>query len=68
MLNWHADKPYYYCNRLRLVEHLRNRGFYPLKTLPDFNNPRYNVWMYENSPELADAVEEFLINQQNRQK
>ena len=68
MLNWHRDRPYYYCSRLRLLEFLRNRGFYPLKTLPDAKDPRYNVWMFENTPELADAVEEFLVQQANRVK
>lgn len=66
--NWHRDKPRYVCKRFRLLEFLVKRGFYPDKTLPDYNNPRYNVWIFENSPELADAVDEFLIQQENRDK
>ena len=65
-LNHHRNKPYYICKRLRLLEHLRMKGFIPYQILPDVRNPKYLVWMFENTPELADAVEEFLVFQQNR--
>lgn len=35
--------------------------------MPDINNPKYNVWVFVNTPELADAVEGWLEEQANRQ-
>lgn len=66
MLIYNKDRPYYYCSRLRLLEFLRNKGFYPIRTLPDINNPRYNAWVFDNTPELIEAVDEFLTQQKNR--
>ena len=68
MPNWNTDKPYYFCTRLRMLEFLRRKGFYPIRTLPDVKDPRYSVWMFENSPELIEAVDEFLTQQKNRLK
>ena len=66
--NWQRGRDYYVCSRLRLVEHLKKRGFLPIKTLPDKNNPKYNVWVYENNTSLEDAIEEFFVIQSNRVK
>ena len=68
MLNLYRDRPYYVCTRLRMLEFLRNKGFLPIMTLPDIKNPAYYVWRFENTPELADAVEEYLQLQANRSK
>lgn len=51
---------YYTCKRLRLLEFLKNKGFIPAMTLPDVNNPRYNVWRFKNTPELEDAIDEYF--------
>lgn len=66
--NWQRGNSQYVCTRLRLVEHLRNRGYLPIKTIPDKNNPKYNVWIYENNEALEEAIEEFFIIQENRVK
>lgn len=67
-LNWHRDSDYYICKRLRLLDYLMEKGFKPKKTLPDARNPKYNVWIFDNSPELADSVEDFIRQQMNRPK
>lgn len=52
-------KEVYVCRRLRLLNHLRNRGFLPYMTQPDIRNPRFNVWLYEETPELRNAIEDY---------
>ena len=47
---------YYTCKRLRLLEYLLNLGFNPVKTIPDAINPRYNWWLFTNTPELEGAI------------
>ena len=50
---------FYYVKRLRIVTLLREKGIFPLETLPDLRNPRFNVWKYEATPELMEIVETF---------
>ena len=58
----------YLCKRYRLLSFLRAKGFYPELVLPDKDNPRYNVWIFNNSEELEAAVAEFLSNCRSRQE
>lgn len=67
-VNWHRDGKYYICKRLRLLEFLKDKGFLPLRTEPDIKNPKYSVWIFENSPELLDNIDEYLEKQANRNK
>lgn len=67
-INWHTEGKYYYCKRLRLLEYLKERGFLPIRTEPDIKNPKYSVWVFENSPELLDNIDGYLIQQANRNK
>lgn len=53
-------RDYYTCKRLRLLSFLKQRGFMPYETVPDVNNPAFNVWLFHNSPELREAVEEYF--------
>lgn len=50
----------YICKRLRMVRFLKDKGFLPIKTIPDKDNPAYNVWMYQNSVELENAIYEYF--------
>jgi len=43
-------KKQYVCKRLRLLEYLKNKGYNPIKTIPDATNPKYN-WFIFNSEE-----------------
>jgi hypothetical protein len=51
---------HYTCKRLRLLTFLKERGFNDWTTIPDFNNPKYNMWVTKNSPELEAALEEYF--------
>lgn len=51
---------YYTCKRLRMLEYLRNLGFMPYLTLPDCDNPKFNVWRFKNSPELEAAIDRYF--------
>ncbi|MBQ2408864.1 MAG: hypothetical protein II309_05465 [Bacilli bacterium] len=51
---------YYTCKRLRLLEYLRKEGFLPYMTLPDVDNPKYNVWRFKNTPELEEAIDKYF--------
>lgn len=51
---------FYTCKRLRMLEYLKSKGFIPCLTVPDVNNPKYNVWKFKNTPELEDTIEEYF--------
>lgn len=51
---------YYYCKRLRMLEYLRNKGFLPTTTIPDMNNPRYNIWLFEWTDDFDSAMKEYF--------
>lgn len=59
MYNEHRKKTYV-CNRLRMAEFLRNQGFLPYKIAPDHNDPKRNVFLYNNTQELCGAVMDYL--------
>lgn len=56
----------YICKRYRLLSFLKAKGFLPEATLPDKDNPKFNVWIYSNSEELEAAVAEYLEQARNR--
>jgi len=47
---------YYICKRLRMLEYLRKKGFVPQRTMPDINNPKFNVWQFEYTSDLEQAI------------
>lgn len=57
---------FYTCKRLRMLEFLLNKGFQPTKTSPDPFNWKYVHWIFENSPELEIAVEEYFDQLNNK--
>ena len=48
------------CKRWRMLTWLRERGFYPVKTIPDCTRADYNNWVFDNSPELEEAINEYF--------
>lgn len=48
------------CNRLRMCTYLMDRGFHPAQVLPDANNPRYSVFLFDETPELTAAVQRYF--------
>ena len=53
---------YYTVKRLKMLEWMLNRGFEPIKDIPDPNNWRYKHWIFKNSPEFEDAVDAYFEN------
>lgn len=51
---------FYTCKRLRLLEFLKAKGFTPIKTIPDADNPAYNWWLFDNSADLELVLEEYF--------
>lgn len=49
----------YVCRRLRLLSYLKEKGYLPYRTQPDYRNPRFYVWLFEETPELLNAVEDY---------
>lgn len=56
----------YTVKRMRMLDWLCNKGFYPEYSVRDKNNPRYNVWKYKNTPELEDAIDEYFAQLANK--
>lgn len=44
------------CTRLRLCNYLMDRGFSPYRVEPDPSNPRYKIYLFEETPALTAAV------------
>ena len=49
----------YLCRRMKLCGFLLKKGFNYEKIIADKYNPRYNCWLFKNTPELKNAVEEY---------
>lgn len=52
----------YVCRKLFLYYHLTKEGFKPISHRPDKYNCDKVVWIYEDSPMLRDAVEDFYAH------
>lgn len=52
----------YVCRRVRLLNHLLNAGFMFLRTEKDKYNPNYNIWLFKDTKELRDSIENFYSN------
>ncbi len=56
----------YVCKRARMCNFLRSKGFKPYKLAPDRDNPLYEVFLFTASPELYDAVMEYIDSRAGR--
>lgn len=53
-------KEYYVCKRLKLYDYLvRNYNFKPCEVRADKYNANYMVWIFKNSKELQDAINNY---------
>lgn len=50
----------YVCKRARMCSFLIEKGFTPYKVAPDRDNPMYDVFLFTASPELYQAVMEYI--------
>ena len=53
------EKKTYVCRRMRVLSHLLQHGFEPFAVSTDFNNPKYKVWLFTETKELRESVEEY---------
>lgn len=51
---------HFLCNRLRMYTYLVERGFTPVQVLPDADNPKYRMFLFEETPELTTAVNRYF--------
>lgn len=60
----------YVCRKIRLYFFLREKGFDCEFDRQDVNNPKYKVWVFKDSPELREAIEEYYSSEsfKNRTK
>lgn len=49
----------YVCRRMKLCSFLLSKGFNYEKVEQDKFNPKYQVWIFKNTPELKLAIEEY---------
>lgn len=52
----------YTCRRLRLFTYLKKAGFDEEYSRPDIKNTKFLVWVFKDSKELRDKVEEYYDN------
>lgn len=45
---------------LRLTRYLQRQGFRFLHTIQDTSNPDFKNWVFEDTPELREAVQKYL--------
>jgi len=54
-------KKQYICKRLRLLEFLKNKGYNPIKTIPDPTDTKYNWWIFDaEQDEFNAALNEYF--------
>ena len=45
---------------MRLAFFLMDKGFKPVKVLPQVENPHYRKWIFEDSEDLHLAINEYM--------
>lgn len=53
------------CYSKWIFEHLVERGYFPVKTLPSPKIPGYSIWVFKRSREF-DETFEYLIEEKER--
>lgn len=49
----------YLCRRMKLCGFLLKKGFKYEQIVQDKYNPKYSCWLFKNTPELRNAIEEY---------
>lgn len=54
-----SNKKIYVCRKLFLYNFLTQKGFKPFKTQIDKYDCKKLIWLYDDCPEIREAVEEY---------
>jgi hypothetical protein len=60
------DKKWWVAKTLRMASFLKNKGFTVVNTVPDKNNPKYNVFIFNAQQQgFQEALREYsdIVNQ-----
>ena len=60
---YRKNSKYFVCKTPKLCKYLQELGFTFNKCIPDRKNPFYNVWIFTNSDELYNVVEDYFATQ-----
>lgn len=58
----------YICTRWRLFTYLTERGFKPVKVIPDITRLDFKNWVFDNSDELESALSEYFAEKKRKYK
>lgn len=53
-------RKYFTVRRLRMADFMSKKGIYPVETVPNIYNPRYNVWKYRWDSKFEAARQEYF--------
>lgn len=57
------------CTRMRLCNYLMDKGFFPYEIRPDEQNPKYRIYLFNETPALkAAALRYFSVDCYTAQK
>lgn len=59
-MNMSNEQKTYVCKRARMCSFLIEKGFSPYRVTPDRDNPMYDVFLFTATPELYQAVMEYI--------
>lgn len=54
------NSAHYTVKRMRLLKYLVDRGFTKYEVIPDPTNPKFNWFLFDNSPQLETAIESYF--------
>lgn len=54
------NSTHYTVKRMRLLKYLVDKGFANYEVIPDPTNPKFNWFLFENTPALEVAIEEYF--------
>ena len=54
------EKDYKIIYSLKIMKELVKRGYFPIQTLPNPKDTRYNCWIFENNEELETIATQLM--------
>lgn len=50
----------------KLARHLQSKGFQFISKVPDIKKDNFINWVFEDTPELEEAISEYIIQCKNK--